>query len=137
MKFTQKIKVYHSDTDCYNVVWHGAYAKWLEIGRVEFSEQIGIKFEELDNMNVKMPVVELNIRYKSPARLFDDLEIVTTLEELKKTSAKFGHVINNSQTGMAILTANSTIVTTGEDGKMFRSMPAYLYDKYFEVINHS
>jgi len=133
MKFIQKVKVYHSDTDCYNVVWHGAYAKWLEIGRVELSEQIGIKFEELDKMNIKMPVVELNIRYKSPARLFDNLEIITYIQELKKTSTKFGHVIKNTEKGMEILTATSTIVTTDEAGKMFRSMPPYLYEKYLKI----
>ena len=130
MEYRQNVKIYHSDTDCYNVVWHGAYAKWLEAGRIEFSEKIGIKFEELEKMNIHMPVVELNIRYKHPARLFDELEIITTLKELKKTSTTFEHVITNSNNGMIILTATSTIVTTDTNGKLFRTMPEYLYDKY-------
>ena len=130
MEYRQNVKIYHSDTDCYNVVWHGAYAKWLEAGRIEFSEKIGIKFDELEKMNIHMPVVELNIRYKHPARLFDELEIITTLKELKKTSTTFEHVITNSNNGMVILTATSTIVTTDTNGKLFRTMPEYLYDKY-------
>lgn len=130
MNYIQKVKIYHSDTDCYNVVWHGSYAKWLEAGRIEFSEKIGIKFEELKKMNIQMPVVELNIRYKHPARLFDELEIKTNLTELKKTSAAFGHVIKNINTGMVILTATSTIVCTDSNGKLFRAMPKYLYEKY-------
>jgi len=134
MEYTQKVKIYHSDTDCYNVVWHGAYAKWLEAGRIEFSEKIGIKFEELENMNIHMPVVELNIRYKRPAKLFDELEIKTTLQELKKTSATFGHVIKNINSGMVILTATSTIVTTDTNGKLFRTMPEYLYEKYENIL---
>jgi len=134
MEYTQKVKIYHSDTDCYNVVWHGAYAKWLEAGRIEFSEKIGIKFEELENMNIHMPVVELNIRYKHPARLFDELEIITTLKELKKTSVIFEHVITNSNSGMVILTATSTIVTTDTNGKLFRTMPEYLYEKYENIL---
>ena len=130
MEYTNTVKIYHSDTDCYNVVWHGAYAKWLEAGRIEFSEKIGIKFEELEKMNIHLPVVELNIRYKYPAKLFDELEIKTTLKELKKTSATFGHEIKNINTGMIILTATSTIVTTDTNGKLFRIMPEYLYEKY-------
>ena len=102
MKFIQKIKIYHSDTDCYNVVWHGAYAKWLEAGRVEFSEMIGIKFNELEKLQIRMPVVELNIRYKTPALLFDELEITTSLLELKKTSAKFCHTIKNTKNRLFI-----------------------------------
>ena len=130
MEFIQKVKIYHSDTDCYNVVWHGAYAKWLESGRIEFSEKIGIKFRELEKMNIKLPVVELNIRYKHPSVLFDELEIKTTLKDLKKTSAIFGHEIKNLNTGMVILSAASTIVTTDTNGKLFRLMPQYLYEKY-------
>jgi len=130
MDYTSTVKIYHSDTDCYNVVWHGSYAKWLEAGRIEFSEKIGIKFQELEKMNIQLPVVELNIRYKQPARLFDELEIKTTLKELKKTSVTFWHVIKNINTGMVILTATSTIVTTDVNGKLFRTMPEYLYEKY-------
>lgn len=136
MEYLSRIKIYHSDTDCYNVVWHGAYAKWMEAGRVEFSEKIGIKFSELEKMHIQMPVVELNIRYKHPAKLFDELEIKTTLKELKKTSVTFEHVITNINTGVAILTASSTIVTTDTNGKLFRTIPEYLYNKYSKLIGN-
>ncbi len=136
MEYIQNVKVYHSDTDCYNVVWHGAYAKWLEAGRIEFSEKIGIKFLELEKSNIHLPVVELNIRYKKPAKLFDNLEIKTILAELKKTSATFGHVITNSNNGNVILTATSTIVCTDSAGKLFRVMPDYLYNKYKEIYTN-
>jgi len=135
MEYKNTVKIYHSDTDCYNVVWHGAYAKWLEAGRVEFSEKIGIKFQELEKMNILLPVVELNIRYKYPARLFDELEIKTTLKELKKTSVTFEHVITRISDNTTILTANSVIVTTDRDGKLFRNMPDYLYKKYAEDLS--
>lgn len=133
MEYINRIKIYHSDTDCYNVVWHGAYAKWLEAGRVEFSEKIGIKFPELEKMNIQLPVVELNIRYKHPAMLFDELEIKTTLKELKRTSATFEHTIKNIKTDVVILTATSTVVTTDKNGKLFRTMPEYLYEKYAKM----
>lgn len=136
MEYTQKVKIYHSDTDCYNVVWHGAYAKWLEAGRIEFSEKIGIKFEELEKLNIQMPVVELNIRYKHPAKLFDELEIKTTLHELKKTSATFAHEIKNINTGVVILTAISVIVCTDTNGKLFRAMPEYLHEKYASIMKN-
>ena len=98
-------------------------------------EKIGIKFRELENMSIHMPVVELNIRYKHPAKLFDEIEIKTTLKELKKTSATFEHEIKNTNTGMVILTATSTIVTTDTNGKLFRTMPKYLYEKYLKIQN--
>jgi len=127
MDFIQKIKIYHSDTDCYNVVWHGAYLKWLEAGRVEFCEKAGIKFCELEKMHILLPVVDLNIRYKSPALLFDELEIKTYLLELKKTSMVFGHEIFCTNRNILIINASSTIVAT-QEGKLIRKLPSYIYE---------
>ena len=31
------------DTDCFGVMWHGAYVKWLELGRVKLMEERGIR----------------------------------------------------------------------------------------------
>ena len=46
------VRVYHSDTDCYNVVWHGAYIKWLEKARVDFIEALGIDLARLEKDNI-------------------------------------------------------------------------------------
>ena len=30
MKYTNEVRVYYADTDAYQVVWHGAYLRWME-----------------------------------------------------------------------------------------------------------
>ena len=134
MKHENFVKIYHHDTDCYNVVWHGAYLKWFEIGRVELSQLIGIDFITLDKMGILLPVVELNCRYKSPARLLDEICIITELKELRSASITFSHSITNTKSGNTILNALSTIVTTDKDGKLLRKMPDYLYEKYKNTL---
>jgi acyl-CoA thioester hydrolase len=136
MKHENLVKIYHHDTDCYNVVWHGAYLKWFEIGRVELSQLIGIDFLKLDQMGILLPVVELNCRYKSPARLMDEICITTELKELKQTSITFSHTIKNIHTGNVVLNATSTLVTTDNKGKLFKKIPDYLYNKYQESITN-
>lgn len=133
-EYTYTTKIYHADTDCYNVVWHGAYLKYLEVGRIELSEKLGIKFKELEKMNILMPVVDLNIRYKQAARLFDEPEIKTTIKELKKTSVTFEYVIREINKDIIILTGSTTLVTTDRNGKLFRVMPEYLYEKYAKAL---
>lgn len=49
MKHTFEQKVYYSDTDAYGVVWHGSYLRWLEMGRVEYCEDLGLNLIELEN----------------------------------------------------------------------------------------
>ena len=132
MEYKQKIKIYHSDTDCYNVVWHGSYVKWLEAGRVEFCEKAGIRFTELDKTGILLPVVELNIRYKNPARLFDELEVKTSLSELKKASMTFLHEVVCLNRDTLILTASATMVATN-NGSFMRTLPDYIYEKLSQI----
>lgn len=134
MKHTNEVKVYYEETDCYGVVWHGSYIKWLEIGRVELSNLLGVQFQELENQNIQMPVVDLNLRYKSPAKIMDELIIETTIGELKKTSLTFAHKIINKNTGSLILSATSTVVTTTKEGKLYRKIPEGLYNKYEQAL---
>ena len=47
MKNIFEQKIYYADTDAYGVVWHGAYLRWLEKGRCDFSEELGFNLAEL------------------------------------------------------------------------------------------
>ena len=40
MKHIDEIRVYYADTDAYGVVWHGAYLRWMEAGRVNYTEKV-------------------------------------------------------------------------------------------------
>ena len=42
LEHTLDIDVQIFDTDCFGVMWHGAYIKWLELGRVKLMESRGI-----------------------------------------------------------------------------------------------
>lgn len=130
MKHENIIKIYYTDTDSYGVVWHGAYIKWFEVGRVELSRLAGINFDVLDEMGILLPVVELNCRYKFPARIFDELSVITELKELKNASITFSHTIKNIKDNKLILAAASTIVSTDKDNKLFRKIPDYIYSKF-------
>ena len=69
MKHTFEQKVYYSDTDAYGVVWHGSYLRWLEMGRVEYCEDLGLNLIELEKQDIVMPVTNMNIRYKANANI--------------------------------------------------------------------
>lgn len=129
MKHEFTIKVFPGDTDSYGVVWHGAYIKWLEAGRIELLEQMGIKFLEMDEMGILMPVTELNIRYKHFAKPYDELSIVSSIEESGRTHLAFYQEIRNISTGELILFARVTGVTTSKEGKLHREIPDYLREK--------
>ena len=66
------------DTDCYGVVWHGAYTKWLEMGRVNLFKTIDVDIKQMsDEHDIIFPVTEQNVRFKAPARFGDVLRLTT------------------------------------------------------------
>ena len=135
MEHIQQIRVLYSDTDAYGVVWHGAYTKWFEAGRVGFVEQLGLPLEKLESDDILFPVVELNIRYKSSARMNERIVISTKIHELKPLSVTFEHKVFEKNTNTLRVTAYSTIVVTNaKTGKMYRRIPEEIYKEFQRAL---
>jgi acyl-CoA thioester hydrolase len=136
VKHLNKVKIYHVDTDSYGIVWHGAYLRWFEVGRVEMANLAGTSLKVLEEEGIQLPVVELNCRYKSPAKVLDEIVIETEVSVLTKTSITFKHTITNNSTGLLVLNALTTCVTTDKNGKLFRRMPDEIYNKFEIALNN-
>ena len=134
MKHTFEQKVFYSDTDAYGVVWHGAYLRWLEMGRVFWCESAGHNLVDLKNQDIVMPVTNLNIRYKKSARLNDDIIIETSIAKFNNLSVTFRQVIKSKETGVVFIEAEVDVVAISNDGKLYRRMPAILAETFEKEI---
>ena len=134
MEYTQEIRILYSDTDSYGVVWHGAYTKWFEAARVGLFEQMGLELETLENSGIVFPVVEMNIRYKSSAKMNERIVIKTKVSELKPLSVTFEHKVYEQKTNTLRVIAHTTIVVIDtKTGKMFRKMPEDMYNRFLSA----
>ena len=134
MKHTFETKVYYFDTDAYNIVWHGAYLKWFEMGRIDYFSMLNEDLDKLKAEQVQFPVVNISARYKAPARFGDVLLTTTTIDNLTKFSIKFKHDIINKVTGQLLVIGYSEVVTTNLEGKLLRKMPEYLHEKFSNCL---
>ncbi len=135
MEYVQEIRVLYSDTDAYGVVWHGAYTKWFEAARVGLVEQMGLPLEQLESDYILFPVVEMNIRYKSSAKMNERIIIKTTVKELKPISVTFEHKVYEKATNTLRVIAHTTIVVTNsQTGKMYRRIPDFIYKEFEKAI---
>src|SRR4051812_19219560 len=70
------LTVYFEDTDAYGIVYYANYLKYMERARSDMLRAVGVdQFAELAASGSAYAVVEVNIQYRSPARLGDDLQI--------------------------------------------------------------
>lgn len=121
-------RVYYSDTDAYGVVWHGSYLRWMEMGRINLCEQVGYSLSKLFDADITLPVVEINVKYKSPAKLEDELTIVTKLKEISRLSITFEQKIINAKTEKTNIEATVKVVAVHNDGSLYRMLPEQIVD---------
>jgi acyl-CoA thioester hydrolase len=75
------IRVRYAETDQMDVVYHGNYAQYFEVGRVEAIRQLGLSYKEIEAGGVIMPVVEWTAKFLRPAHYDDLLTVRTILKE--------------------------------------------------------
>ncbi len=123
MKHEFTHRVYYADTDAYGVVWHGTYLRWMEMGRVELCDKLGLDLVELKKQDIAIPVTNMNVRYKASAKLDDRIIIETWISKVSPITVTFGQTIKNAQTGQTFIIAEFETVAVNNDGKIYRRMP--------------
>lgn len=138
MKHTFETKVYYSDTDAYGVVWHGAYLRWLEAGRVELCAKLGHNLQDLIAQDILLPVTNMNVRYKMSARLNDEVIITTEISKFNGLSVTFSQSVKLKETGKTCIEAAFDVVAiSAETSKLYRRMPEVLaktFEKELECL---
>ena len=81
------LTVYFEDTDAYGIVYYANYLKFMERARSDFVRAVGVdQAAELRASGSAYAVVEVDIKYRKPARLGDDLLIVSTVDQVRASS---------------------------------------------------
>ncbi len=77
------VRVYWEDTDAGGVVYHASYLRFMERGRTELLREKGVDQRVLlAERGLSFVVASMNIRFRAPARLDDELDVVTILKDL-------------------------------------------------------
>lgn len=110
MKYHQiQIRVRYSETDQMRVVYHGNYAQYFEIGRVEWLRDKGISYKWMEENGVMLPVVSLTMNYKKPARYDELLTLKTCMKKMSSVKIEFDYELYNEKEEL-LTTANSILV---------------------------
>jgi acyl-CoA thioester hydrolase len=81
------------ETDMMGIVHHQNYVAYFEKGRLEYMRRRGMPYKDMVDRGIHMPVVELNIRYKKPARFDDLLRVETRLAALTRVTVRFDYTV--------------------------------------------
>ena len=88
-----QVRVRYQETDRMGVVYHANYLSYFELGRVEWLRNKGLDYARLEDSGVLLPVVNVSINYKAPARYDQLLSIETELVKIGGASLVFQNKI--------------------------------------------
>ena len=96
------LSVYFEDTDAYGIVYYANYLKFMERARSDMIRAVGVdQSAELRRSGSAYAVVEVNIRYRRPAKLGDDLLVVSKVDQVRASSV---HIQQRVMRGQEVLT---------------------------------
>ena len=132
-KVSTKIKVRYGETDQMGVVYHGNYAQYLEIARIDWLNSVGVSYRKMEENGVMLPVLSLNSKFIKSA-LFDDVLTVTaSLKKMPTVKIEFDYEIHN-QKGDLLTQANTVLVFVSKETKRPIKCPDEL-TKLIEAFN--
>ena len=116
------MRVRFGETDLMGIVHHGSYVAYLEVARVEWLRRRGVTYADWAARGLHLPVVELALRYRAPARFDDELDVETTLAELRVASVRFEYRLVRMSDGQPaeLCAEGSTRLACIDDTHMIR-----------------
>ncbi|WP_166358024.1 acyl-CoA thioesterase [Pseudomonas akapageensis] len=97
------------DIDPMNVVWHGHYVKYLEIGRCALLDKLDHNYLQMQASGYAWPVIDLQLRYIRGATFGQRLVVQSSLVEWENR-LKINYLISDAASGERMTRASTVQV---------------------------
>jgi len=118
-------RIRYAETDQMGVVYHGNYAQYLEMGRVEWLRSFGISYKSMEENGIILPVISLQLNFKKSAVYDDLITVVTRLRKPPAVRIEFDYEIFNEK-GELLVLANTVLAFMNSTSKRPVMCPDYL-----------
>jgi acyl-CoA thioester hydrolase len=127
------LSVYFEDTDAYGIVYYANYLKFMERARSDMIRAVGVdQAAELRRSGSAYAVVEVDIKYRRPGKLGDDLQVVSRVEQVRASSVDIHQRVMR---GTELLT-DATVTAAFLDGAgQPRRQPADWVEKFKAITS--
>ena len=121
-------RVRYVETDQMGIVYHGNYAQYLELGRIEWLRDLGISYKSMEENGVQLPVISLQLKYVKSAKYDDLLTVETTLKKKPLVRIEFEYKIYNENKDL-LVEAETTLVFMDSIKNKPIKCPDYILEK--------
>jgi acyl-CoA thioester hydrolase len=113
-----RLRVRYAETDQAGVVYHSNYLIWFEVGRVELCRDYGFNYRDMEKeADAYLPVTELRVRYRVPAKYDDEIMIRTRVVELRSRAIRFAYEVLRIADGTLLAEGETHHIVMNSEGK--------------------
>lgn len=117
------IRVYYAETDAGGVVYHASYLNYMERARTEMMRDHGFDHANTTAVTDEAFVaVDVNLQYRAPARLDDELVVETSVIQLGGASVKIRQNIRKRLAEGDLLLLEGSITLVHVSLKEFKAL---------------
>ena len=124
-----EIEVPFFDVDLMEIVWHGHYVKYFEIARCALLDKIGYNYMKMRESGYTWPVIDLRIRYATPAKFEQKIIVHADISEWENR-LKINYTIVDKFTGIRLTRGHTCQVAVDiKTEEMCYESPDILWEK--------
>ncbi len=131
--FKTPIRIYIEDTDAGGIVYYVNYLKFMERGRSEFLRSLGYNKPALAFESQQFVVTQANVDYHAPCFLDDEIDVQTTVVQLKRASMVFHQQLFNN--GELSCSGRIKVANVNADTKKPVALPDAMYRQLQGLLN--
>ncbi len=117
-EFRHNFRIYYEDTDCMGVVYHANYLRFFERARTELMRESGASVVDWQNRGLMFPIYSINVVFKNPARLGDEIRVISKPKALSAYRFGFDQRLELAKDGKLLVTAAVEVVCTDLAGSL-------------------
>lgn len=110
-----QVRVRYAETDRMGLLHHANYATYFEMGRTELLRARGNSYREVEDAGFFLVIVNLECKFRQPARYDDLLTLRTTVARV--THVKIVHEYKLFRDGLLLTEGTTTLACVDRDGK--------------------
>ncbi|MEM6476267.1 MAG: YbgC/FadM family acyl-CoA thioesterase [Pseudomonadota bacterium] len=106
------VRVYYEDTDLSGITYHANYLRWFERARSDLLRMLDIdQRDAIEAGEGAYAVTEMELKYRVPAKLDDDVVIETSCYELGAASVRMDQIARRGDTVLVSAKVRAGFIT--------------------------
>jgi len=128
-------RVRYRECDPMGVVYHTHYLDYFEAGRTEALRDLGVRYRDLEDSGIIMPVVEVNVRYHGPARYDEVVVVEVSFEEPPSVRVPIDYTVHREGETETLAEGHTTLCFMDAERRRPTRPPKQVRDTFNAVLS--